>query len=98
VAQLLCPDIHEQILALWVVAVQALDRILHGRSEFPVRPAELLEQHISETGVRYPDPDRVHQLFYVVIHAGMTSTSHAVRTRWPGAKIAEPTLGTNMRY
>ena len=37
-AQFFGTDIHQQVFAFRVVAVQALDRILHGRGEFAIAP------------------------------------------------------------
>src|SRR5687767_3191979 len=68
VAQFLRPDIHQEILALGILTVETLNRVLHRRREFSVRSAELLEQHVSERRVRGVDTNRVHQLFYVVVH------------------------------
>ncbi len=67
-AQFLGADIHQQVLAARIVAVQALNGILHGSGEFAVGAAKLLEQHVAERGIGLVDPDRVHQLFDVVIH------------------------------
>ena len=68
-AEFLGPDVHQQILAFRVITVQPLNRILHGGGKFAVRPAELFEQHVSKTGIGFTDVHRIHQLFYVVIHA-----------------------------
>ena len=68
VAQFLGADVHEQILALGIVAIQPLDGILHRSGELTVSSAELLEQHISETRIGRADAHRVHQLLDVVIH------------------------------
>ncbi len=48
VAQLLGADVHQQILALRIVAVQSLNRILHRGGELAVGAAELFEQHVAE--------------------------------------------------
>ena len=55
VAQFFGADIHQQVLALRVVAVQALDGILHRGGEFSVGAAELFEQHVAEPRVRRAD-------------------------------------------
>ena len=47
--QLFGADIHQQIFALRVIAVQALNGILHGGSKFAVGAAELLQQHVAES-------------------------------------------------
>ena len=51
VAELLGADVHEQILALGIFAVQPLNRVLHGSRQLAVGAAELLQQHISKTRV-----------------------------------------------
>ena len=68
VAQLLGADVHEQVLAGRVLAVEPLDRVLHGRGQLAVGPAELLQQHVAEPRVGLADADRVHELLDVVIH------------------------------
>ena len=52
--------------------------ILHRGGEFAVGPAELLQQHIAEARIGLTDPDRIHQLFYVVIHAVSISMLPAI--------------------
>src|SRR5213075_2116125 len=42
VAQFLSTDVHEQIFAGRILAIETLDRILHGRGEFAISTAELL--------------------------------------------------------
>ena len=59
-AQFLGADIHQQVLAFSIVAVEALNRILHGRREFPVCAAELFQQHVPETRIGLADPHRIH--------------------------------------
>ena len=68
VAQLLGADVHQQVFALRVVAIEPLDRILHGGGELAVGAAELLEQHVAEPRIRRVDANRVHQLLDVVVH------------------------------
>ena len=51
-AQLLGADVHQQVLARGVLAVESLDRILHGRRQLAVRAAELLQEHVAERRVR----------------------------------------------
>ena len=50
-AELLGADVHQQVLARRIVAVQALDGILHRGGELAVGAAELFEQHVAECGV-----------------------------------------------
>jgi hypothetical protein len=67
VAQFLSADVHEQIFALGVFAVQALNGVLHRSGEFPVRASELLEEHVPEAWIRKVYPDGIHKLLDVVI-------------------------------
>ena len=67
-AQFLGADIHQQVFAGRVVAIEALNGILHGGGQFAVGAAELLQQHVAEARIRFVDPHRVHQFFDVVIH------------------------------
>jgi hypothetical protein len=71
VAQLLRADIHQQVLAGGIVAVEALDRILHRSGKLAVCATELLEQHVAESGIGRIDAHRVHELLDVVIHGGL---------------------------
>jgi hypothetical protein len=68
VAQFLGPDVHEEIFALRVVAVEPLDRVLHRGRELAVGAAELLQQHVAESGIRRIDTHRVHELLDVMVH------------------------------
>ena len=47
-------------LAVRVLAIEALDRILHCGSEFTVGAAELFEKHVAKTRVRFVDADGEH--------------------------------------
>ena len=76
VAQFFGADVHQQVFALCVVAVQPLNGILHCRSQLAVRSAELLEQHVSESRIRLVDADRVHQLLNVVVHCNSPLKGH----------------------
>ena len=49
-AQLFGANIHQEILALQVVAVQALNGILHRGGKLAIRAAELFQQHVAERG------------------------------------------------
>ena len=64
--ELLGSDVHQQIFALEIVAIEALNRVLHRCRELTVGSAELFEQHVSERRVWLIDPDHVHQLVDVV--------------------------------
>ena len=50
VAQLLGADVHQQVFARRIVAVESLDRVLHRGGELAVGAAELLQQHVAESG------------------------------------------------
>ena len=54
VAEFLGADVHQQVLAGGIVAVESLDGILHGRSQFAVGAAELFQQHVAEPRIRRP--------------------------------------------
>jgi hypothetical protein len=69
-AQLLGANIHQQIFAVRVLAIEALDRILHGGGKLAVGTSELLQEHVSKAGIRLIDPDGVHELLDVMIHGG----------------------------
>jgi hypothetical protein len=69
-AQLLGPNVHEQILTSRILAIEALDRILHRSSELTIGAAELLQQHVAKLWVGLIDANRIHQLLDVVIHWG----------------------------
>ena len=79
--ELLGADVHQQVLAFRVVAIEALNRILHRRGELAVGAAELLEQHVAERRVRRVDANRVHQFLDVVIHLVSCSGERALRIR-----------------
>src|SRR5688572_11982634 len=68
VAELLGADVHQQVFPFRILAVQALNGVLHGGRELSVRAAELFEQHVSELRVRSVDTDGVHQFLHVVVH------------------------------
>ena len=69
-AQLLGADVHQQVLAVGIVAVEALDRVLHRGGELAVGAAELLQQHVAKARIGLVDANGVHQLLDVVIHGG----------------------------
>ena len=67
-AQFLGADVHQEIFAVRIFAIEALNGILHGGRQFAVGAAELLQQHVAETRVRLVDADGVHELLDVMIH------------------------------
>src|SRR5438309_9745750 len=67
-AEFLGSYVHQQIPASGIFTVKTLNGILHGRSEFPVGPAELFQQHVAEARVWRSDLHGIHQFFYVVVH------------------------------
>ena len=73
-AELLGADVHQQVFACRILAVETLDRILHGGGKLAVGSAELLQQHIAELRIGLVDPDGVHELLDVVIHASGLTT------------------------
>src|SRR4051812_29489398 len=70
-AEFLGADVHEQVLALRVLAVETLDRVLQSSSQLAVGTAKLFQEHIAEAGIGLIHPDRVHQLLHMVIHGGL---------------------------
>ena len=54
--------------AVWIFAVQSLDRILHGGGKLAIGASELLEQHIAEARVRLVDTYGEHELLDMMIH------------------------------
>ena len=67
-AQFFRADIHQQVLAIRILAIEALDRILHCGGEFAVGAAELFKEHIAKARIRFVDADGEHQFLDVVIH------------------------------
>src|SRR4029450_8193292 len=67
-AQFLGPDVHKQIFPLGVLAVEALNRVLHCSGKLAVGTAELLQQHVAEFWIGRIDADRVHELLDVMVH------------------------------
>jgi hypothetical protein len=65
-------DIHQQVLTIRIFAIEALDGILHGGSEFAVGAAELLKQHVAKSRIGLVNADGEHEFFNVMIH-GQTS-------------------------
>ena len=79
-AQLLRADVHQQVLAGRIIAVEALDRILHGSGQLAIGAAELLQQHVAEARVRRIDTHRVHELLDVVIHGALLTPRGLAQT------------------
>src|SRR4051812_47426390 len=86
-------DIHQQVFASHILAIQTLDGVLHRGGEFPVRAAKLLQEHLSETGVRSADIHGVHQFFYVVIHKSLMQVVVGVRRPECNGRLAEHSGG-----
>src|SRR4051794_19811544 len=61
-------DVHQEILAIGIFAVEPLDRILHRCREFAIGAAELLQKHVAEAYIGLVDAHGEHQLLDVVIH------------------------------
>ena len=61
-------DVHQEILAVRIFAIQTLNGILHCRGEFAVGTSELFEEHIAKTRIRLVDANGVHKFFDVMIH------------------------------
>ena len=77
--------VHEEVFAVRVGAIEALDGLLHGGGQFAVGAAELLQQHVSDAGVGLGDADGKHQLFDVVIHGSRQNWTDRLpfsRTKW----------------
>ncbi len=67
-AELFGADIHQQILAVRIFAIEPLYGILHRRGEFAIGAAELFQQHIAETGIGFVDTYSEHELLDVMVH------------------------------
>jgi hypothetical protein len=59
-AQFFGADVHQQVLAIRILAVQTLDRILHRGRELTIRPSALFKKHVAEAGVRLVDANGDH--------------------------------------
>jgi hypothetical protein len=66
--ELLSADVHQQVFAGWVLAVETLNGILHCGGQFTIGASELLEEHVAELGIWLVDSNRVHELFDVMVH------------------------------
>ena len=62
-AQFFRADVHQQVFAFRIVAIEALNGILHGRGEFAIGAAELLQQHVAESRVGHADRARCTSTF-----------------------------------
>ena len=67
-AEFLGADIHQEILAVRIFAIEALNRVLHRGRELAVGAAELLKQHVAEAGIGLVDANGVHKFFDMMIH------------------------------
>jgi len=67
-AQFFGTDIHQQVFAIRILAVQTLYQILHRGREFAIGAAELLKEHVTKSWIRFVDADGEHQFLDVVIH------------------------------
>ena len=85
-AELLGADVHQKVFAIWIFAIEALDRVLHRRRELAVGTAELLKQHIAELRIGLIDTDGVHKLFDVMIHGCLWEWSDKDVHQFPGAR------------
>jgi hypothetical protein len=85
-AELLGADVHQKVFAVWIFAIEALDRVLHRRRELAIGTAELLKQHIAELWIRLIDTDGVHKLFDVMIHGGLWELSDKDVHQFRGAR------------
>ena len=70
-AQFLGADIHQEILAVRIFAIETLDGVLHGGRQLAVSAAELLQQHVAKPRIGLVDPDCEHELLDVVIHENL---------------------------
>ncbi|MGX1213608.1 hypothetical protein AB7M42_003873 [Bradyrhizobium diazoefficiens] len=68
VAQFLGSDIHQEILAVRIFAIETLNGVLHGGGELAVSAAELFQQHVAEPGIGLVDANCEHELLDVVVH------------------------------
>ena len=84
-------------LRLRVVAVEPLDRVLHGRGQLAVGAAELLQQHAAEPRVGLADADGVHQLLDVVIHQRPPCSKERGKTNRSNVQIRCPVSATAHR-
>ena len=67
-AEFLGADVHQQVLAVRILAIEPLYRILHGGRELAVGAAELLKEHIAEARVGFIDANGEHQFLDMMIH------------------------------
>src|SRR6185437_2750124 len=72
--QLFGPDIHQHVFSLWIITIEALNRVLHRSRQFAVSAAELLQQHVAKARIRTSDVHRVHEFFYVMVHPCFSSS------------------------
>src|SRR6185312_12254533 len=67
-AQLFSADVHEQVFAARIFAVDSLHGVLHRSRKLSIRTAKLFEQHVTEIRIWGVDPNGIHQFFYVMVH------------------------------
>ena len=70
--QFLGADVHQEVLAVRILAIEPLNRILHRGRKFAIGAAELFKEHIAKARVGFIDANGEHQFLDVVIH-GMAS-------------------------
>ena len=88
VAEFFGADIHEEVFAGGIVAVESLDGILHGGGEFAVGAAELFEEHVAEARIGRIDVNGIHELLYVMVHAREICSRSAVVGKHPRGSCA----------
>ena len=60
-AEFLGADVHQEILAVGIFAVESLDRVLHRGGQLAVGAAELFEEHIAEPYIGFVDAHGEHK-------------------------------------
>ena len=59
-AEFLGADVHEQVFAAGVVAVEPLNGVLHRGGQLAIGAAELLQEHSAEGWLRFANSHGVH--------------------------------------
>jgi hypothetical protein len=67
-AQFLGTDVHQEILAVRILAIEPLNRILHRGRQLAIGASELFKEHIAKARVWFVDANSEHQFLHVVIH------------------------------
>jgi hypothetical protein len=83
VTELFRADVHQEIFAVWIFAIKALDGILHRGRQLAVCATKLLKQHLAEARIGFVDPDGVHKLFDVMIHGDLRDWPRECRHQAP---------------